>query len=257
MKIKPILYYKNIEKDKSLIYNQNRNKSGIYCWNNVITGKFYIGSAVNLTQRLKKYFSTKILIKSLLKSRSLINSSLLKYGYKNFELQIIEYCDKTSVIDREQYYIDLYQPEYNICKKAGSSIGRKHSPTTILKLKSYKPSDETLAKLIGRKHSPETLLKLKNRKWSKETMIKFKLATIGRKVSSDTILKLKLKSKRFNTKVTNINNNTIEIYSSIRDTAKALGFSDTTIRNYINTDKLLKNTYLITSNRSSTTHKPG
>lgn len=35
------------------------------------------------------------------------------------------------MIEREQYYIDLYKPEYNICKIAGSLLGFKHSPETL------------------------------------------------------------------------------------------------------------------------------
>jgi len=41
---------------------------------------------------------------------------------------ILEYCDKEMVIIREQYYIDLLQPEYNILQLAGSSLGYKHTP---------------------------------------------------------------------------------------------------------------------------------
>ena len=52
-----------------------------------------------------------------------INRALLKYGYSNFTLEIIEYCEPSDVIDREQFYLDLLQPEYNILSKAGSSLG--------------------------------------------------------------------------------------------------------------------------------------
>ena len=47
--------------------------------------------------------------------------ALLKYGYSNFSLSIIEYCDANNCLAREQYYIDLLEPEYNILKHAGSS----------------------------------------------------------------------------------------------------------------------------------------
>jgi len=33
-------------------------------------------------------------------------------------------------IEREQYYIDLLEPEYNILKFAGSSLGHSHSELT-------------------------------------------------------------------------------------------------------------------------------
>jgi group I intron endonuclease len=54
----------------------------------------------------------------------------LKYGYSNFRLEILEYCDPLSAIKREQYYIDLLKPYYNILKIAGSSLGLQHSEET-------------------------------------------------------------------------------------------------------------------------------
>jgi len=46
-----------------------------------------------------------------------INKALLKYGYSNFKLEILEYCDKSVNIEREQHYIDLLKPEYNTLKQ--------------------------------------------------------------------------------------------------------------------------------------------
>ena len=42
-------------------------------------------------------------------------------------MEILEYCAASKCIEREQYYLDLLTPEYNILKVAGSSLGRKHS----------------------------------------------------------------------------------------------------------------------------------
>jgi len=36
---------------------------------------------------------------------SAIYSALLKYGYSNFSLDILEYCEIDALIEREQYYI--------------------------------------------------------------------------------------------------------------------------------------------------------
>ena len=64
-----------------------------------------------------------------------INKALLKYGYSGFKLDILEYCNKDEAVAREQYYLDLLNPEYNILKKAGSTLGFRHSDETIAKLK--------------------------------------------------------------------------------------------------------------------------
>ena len=58
--------------------------------------------------------------------------ALLKEGYSAFRIENLEYCDPSLVIMREQYYIDLLNPEYNILKVAGSLFGYKHSPESLL-----------------------------------------------------------------------------------------------------------------------------
>jgi len=90
------------------------------------TGDSYVGSALNLTNRLSKYFSFRFK-RNILNSKSRINNSLLKYGYNKSRIDILEYCESKDLITREQYYMDLLEPEYNILKKAGSSLGYKHS----------------------------------------------------------------------------------------------------------------------------------
>jgi group I intron endonuclease len=44
----------------------------------------------------------------------IIQRALLKYGYSNFTLDILEYCELDVLIEREEYYINLLKPEYNI-----------------------------------------------------------------------------------------------------------------------------------------------
>ena len=43
--------------DVKTIYKENNRKSGIYRWVNLINGSTYIGSAADLTRRLRDYFS--------------------------------------------------------------------------------------------------------------------------------------------------------------------------------------------------------
>ena len=61
--------------------------------------------------------------------------AFVKYGYSTFRLLILEYCDLNMTIEREGYYLDNLNHEYNIQKFAGSSLGRKHKPETIEKLR--------------------------------------------------------------------------------------------------------------------------
>jgi group I intron endonuclease len=99
---------------------------------NLTNRKSYVGSSVNLGRRLKNYFNINF-ISDKLRGKSLINAALLKYGYSNFSLEILEYCEPTAAIKREQYYIDLLEPQYNILKKANSFLGFKHSEESLRK----------------------------------------------------------------------------------------------------------------------------
>lgn len=68
----------------------------------------------------------------------LINPSILKYELDNFTLEILKYCSPELVLSKEQYYLDLYKPEYNILKVGGSSRGYKHTPGSKMKKKVLK-----------------------------------------------------------------------------------------------------------------------
>lgn len=130
----PVMLYLNPDMYKKLIIKENNGKAGVYKWTNKITGKSYIGSSINLGNRIKDYFNYSFL--TLLKNKNMIiYKSSLKYGYSNFKLEILEYSSIKNIINREQYYMDLIKPEYNNLSRAGSSYGFKHSKESLLKLR--------------------------------------------------------------------------------------------------------------------------
>jgi group I intron endonuclease len=120
----------------------------VYRWTNKITGSSYIGSSVNLTRRFRTYFDKACMqcnaMQFLKNSRHkmIIYKALLKNGYSNFILDILEYCEPASTLGIEQYYFDWLKPDYNILRTAGSSLGYRHSEETLAKLKYRKLSPE-------------------------------------------------------------------------------------------------------------------
>ena len=122
--------YSNAEADKALILKENKNKSGIYKWTNLNNGKRYIGSAINLSNRLSDYYSTTYMEYALNIGNSSIYNAILKYGHSNFSLIILEYCSPEQCIQREDFYISTEKHEYNILDKAGSWLDHKHSDKT-------------------------------------------------------------------------------------------------------------------------------
>lgn len=68
-------------------------------------GKIYIGRTNNIKRRVAEYKSTK-----KIKDQKLIEASILKYGFENHVIEVIEQGQGTPqfISDREIYYIDLY-----------------------------------------------------------------------------------------------------------------------------------------------------
>jgi len=130
----------------------------------------YIGSSVSLGKRFYMYYNLKI----LQANKMIISKALIKYGYSNFSLEILEYCDRSKVTEREQYYLDLLNPEYNISPTAGSRLGSKHTEEVIAKLKGRKISEEVISKFRERMKGNTYATALKGIKRSAETIEKMK-----------------------------------------------------------------------------------
>lgn len=85
-----------------------------------------------------------------------ISKALLRYKYSKFRLEILEYCIAEKCREREQHYLNLLKPEYNILKVAGSLLGFKHPETSkIFKhLKVHNSSIEQIERLRVYNSSP-------------------------------------------------------------------------------------------------------
>jgi group I intron endonuclease len=82
-------------------------KSGVYKITNVKNGKFYIGSAKDIDRRWWEH-------KNDLKKNKHINPKLQHawdfYGETNFDFIILENTDETVLVQREQFYLDMFKP---------------------------------------------------------------------------------------------------------------------------------------------------
>jgi len=101
------------------IFKDNKDKPGIYKIYNIINNKYYIGRSTNLRRRFLEYYNKNYLNREVTSGNSRICNALLTYGYINFSFEVLEYCDKNFIAEREGYYIYLFQPEYNIRCKSG------------------------------------------------------------------------------------------------------------------------------------------
>jgi group I intron endonuclease len=86
--------------------------------------RVYVGSAIKLSRRLKEYIY--LLNKNRHTSIKLQNH-FNKYGEEDLVFIILERCEKENLIQREQYYIDVLDPWFNVSPVAGSTLGLKVS----------------------------------------------------------------------------------------------------------------------------------
>jgi group I intron endonuclease len=108
-----------------------RKKSGIYLITNLLNNKKYVGSSVNIYNR---YHTHKIKLKQKIHSNKHLEASYHKYGADNFIFEILEYCEKTELEFKEQYYIDFLKPEYNKRLQACNNFGLKIKDVTKIKI---------------------------------------------------------------------------------------------------------------------------
>jgi len=125
--------------------------SGIYKICNLITGKIYIGSTSReFKHRKYDHWSS---LRTNKHHNHHLQSAWNKDGEQNFVFEIIEECEKQSLVEREQYYLDVFKAwdrkiGYNKGKNAElSSLGVK-------KTKKWKQnhSNTMKGKLAGEKH---------------------------------------------------------------------------------------------------------
>jgi group I intron endonuclease len=183
--------------------------TGIYqIQSKVNPAKKYIGSAVNIQKRWCYHRED---LRKNKHNNGRLQNHYNKYGKDDLQYSILLCCEKKELLDNEQFFIDSYNPFFNILKKAGSMIGYKFTPAQIERLRvshlgntsslGTKRSDESKRKMSemrkGKKFSPhseatkEKMRKnhkgMSGRKFTEEHKIKLSVARKGRKHSKESI----------------------------------------------------------------------
>ena len=120
----------------------------------------------------------------------------------------MEYCSYEDVLKREQYFLDLYKPHYNIATIAGSTLGYKHSQESLDKMRNIILSDE-----------------VRERKT---------LATMNASIAN-----------RLPISVKNRKTNDLTSYASLTEAGKALGVTTSAVSQALLHNRLIKKTYSI------------
>ena len=161
----PVRTYESPNYYRNLIGTENKKRSIIYQWLNLITGKIYVGSSWNGSSRLLSYWTP-----SILKRNYPIYNNINYYGVHNFALAILEdlgpsgSVTKEYILSREQHYLNILFNSrsdliLNLSKIAGSTKGYKHKTSFGLSRKGK------LNPMFGIDKSKEFIeMQLKNKK---------------------------------------------------------------------------------------------
>jgi len=208
---------KNFEKKPAIYIYQNKlNKNQIY-----------IGSSINLIRRLEQH---RYLCNKNIKSCPKFYNCVSKYGWNNFRVGILEYIGsnkvyrstidkvllKRNLIEREQFYFDIFKPTLNINKIAGSTLGFKHTEETRFLM-----SLERKGKSINRRKQ-----------------------NISYIISEETKNNLSIRTRHgVIVKVVDKNNKIINTFPTITSAAKFYNTNHTTLSRYLKSEKLWKDKY--------------
>lgn len=73
---------------------------GIYKLTNLKNNKIYIGQSINIKNRWNQHKN--------IKNNTVISRAIFKYGWDNFKKEVIEYCKKKELNEKEIYWINFY-----------------------------------------------------------------------------------------------------------------------------------------------------
>lgn len=121
----------HIRAEEALAKKLYKGVSGVYVFTNMNTGKRYVGSATKcLHIRWKNHITQ---LRSGRHGNKYFQNSWNKHGEKAFTVGVIEKCEASLCVSREQYWINKLKAAnpkhgYNRSPTAGNCLGTVHGP---------------------------------------------------------------------------------------------------------------------------------
>ena len=143
---------------------------GIYCIENIINNKKYIGQSINIEERQRKHREA---LRNNRHENDHLQKSWNKYGEYNFKHYILETCEPDQLNDREIYYIKLYDTlnsGYNLTEGGGGVRGQKADDEFRAKM----------SRIVSGKNNPNY-----GHHWSQELKDKLSQKKKGTKLGKD------------------------------------------------------------------------
>jgi group I intron endonuclease len=131
-------------------------RSGIYYIENIQNKNKYYGKSVNLEKRKGEHFRT---LRNNTHRNYHLQKSFNKYGESNFVFKILLYCESFELLRYEQFFVDIDNTAYNICKECSSStVGITYTKEQKEKFSKINSGENN--PMYGKKHSTETKRKM-------------------------------------------------------------------------------------------------
>lgn len=225
---------------------------------NSSSGKVYIGSAMtksgkrNYSGGFNKRWRTHVSALDLGKHVSKkLQNAYNKYGRENLVFSIEEECEPLIALEREQYYIDLYNScewGYNSRPCSKTMLGFRHSKTTKEKIRDIKrrERDKHYLDIIQLYNKGLNLIEISNDLGICKSMISRTLKENGQ---------TKIRKKADYYKITiyqySVEGDFIREWSSAYECAKTLNLTESHIRKVLNNNRLKIKENIFSYNRLS------
>jgi group I intron endonuclease len=164
------------------------------------TGKVYVGSTSHIRKR--KWEHRRGLLKQCHHNQHL-QHAWNKYGKDGFAFSVLEYCPNDSLVEREQFYINLFNSDdnrfgFNIYPPTGTPLGYKHTEETRAKMSASKAGNtNTLGHHLTEEHKAKISKMSKGNtyclgyKHTEEAKKNMAAGQLGRKHPPEIIQKIK------------------------------------------------------------------
>lgn len=170
-----------------------QNVSGIYKISSAKDAtKFYIGSSKNMRKRLIHHRCN---LKNQKHANIILQRYVTKYGLSNIKVEVLEYCNVADLIIKEQHYLDLLKPCFNIRTVADRNFNVKLSKEHCDKISKFNKGRQFSKEHCERiSKSKKGIKRGKGKPCSEETKKKISMANKGRMTSDETRRKLAITS---------------------------------------------------------------